>query len=391
MASHVQFYRDKTLDAYPAYPSCKISEFLDNGKVSESSPTSFGAATSGKLGFHKQDHRLSNTDADIEEASSRPSTVAGRSLFVTIPRYAIKRSGKSGSYPESRGKRPEPPAPHLFDENVIDGWEYSSSDDHETGVFPAPRPISFAHRAASASNVTAATHAPSRTQNPSNGLSYVTGRMRMANSEPSLATRRSSGNQSVSESELCERQQQGRKVITANTTSAAHVLKVRAQGFCDWKEQSIQRQDSRFSHSLQGRNDEKRAQKKMRAERKNHLTTPGMFELRKMDSRRTAPHEGMLESRKPTAKHGHHEAQSPLVEPGPPDRCISPCSSDFSADVGYSGDLGRWQQRLGVLSADEDAGNDKGNVTASEVLRDRRMHEIFTARGRHKKSPVLAW
>lgn len=75
---------------------------------------------------------------------------------------------------------------------------------------------------------------------------------------------------------------------------------------------------------------------------------------------------------------------------------------------GFVGDIGRWQQRLGI--AVEREGDDgsgelmRGAVgdnlscppsatavgTAKDLMDDSVLREAFVARGRHKKSPVLA-
>lgn len=67
---------------------------------------------------------------------------------------------------------------------------------------------------------------------------------------------------------------------------------------------------------------------------------------------------------------------------------------------GFTGNAGRWQQRLGITvegnsSSPGENGGDEGTppheaTTARELMEDAALREAFAARGRHKKSPVLA-
>lgn len=71
---------------------------------------------------------------------------------------------------------------------------------------------------------------------------------------------------------------------------------------------------------------------------------------------------------------------------------------------GYVGDVGRWQQRLGIAMGGgcgidgglREEGKDRTGslgepvTTARELMGDGALREAFAARGRHKKSPVLA-
>ena len=74
---------------------------------------------------------------------------------------------------------------------------------------------------------------------------------------------------------------------------------------------------------------------------------------------------------------------------------------------GFVGDIGRWQQRLGI-AVESDGGGGSGEptggaargspcgppsatvTTAKDLMDDSVLKEAFAARGRHKKSPVLA-
>lgn len=76
---------------------------------------------------------------------------------------------------------------------------------------------------------------------------------------------------------------------------------------------------------------------------------------------------------------------------------------------GFVGDVGRWQQRLGIGVESECSGGSGGSelaggvangslrrpssatvTTAKDLMEDGVLKESFAARGRHKKSPVLA-
>lgn len=70
---------------------------------------------------------------------------------------------------------------------------------------------------------------------------------------------------------------------------------------------------------------------------------------------------------------------------------------------GFVGNVGRWQQRLGISVESECSGLEGGAAgegvrrplsatvtTAKDLMEDSLLKEAFAARGRHKKSPVLA-
>ncbi|CBN73996.1 hypothetical protein Esi_0009_0188 [Ectocarpus siliculosus] len=75
-------------------------------------------------------------------------------------------------------------------------------------------------------------------------------------------------------------------------------------------------------------------------------------------------------------------------------------SSTGTTKDGFAGNAGRWQQRLGITVEGESSGpgengGDEGAppheaTTARELMEDTALREAFAARGRHKKSPVLA-
>ncbi|CAM9177663.1 unnamed protein product, partial [Ectocarpus fasciculatus] len=75
-------------------------------------------------------------------------------------------------------------------------------------------------------------------------------------------------------------------------------------------------------------------------------------------------------------------------------------SSTGTTKDGLAGNAGRWQQRLGITmegnsSGPGENGGDEGTppheaTTATELMQDAALREAFAARGRHKKSPVLA-
>ena len=83
--------------------------------------------------------------------------------------------------------------------------------------------------------------------------------------------------------------------------------------------------------------------------------------------------------------------------------------SNGTTEDGFVGDVGRWQQRLGITVEDRDESGTSGGVmgmqggdglhhttspgptvTARDLMNDGVLQEAFAARGRHKKSPVLA-
>ncbi|CAB1106295.1 unnamed protein product [Ectocarpus sp. CCAP 1310/34] len=74
--------------------------------------------------------------------------------------------------------------------------------------------------------------------------------------------------------------------------------------------------------------------------------------------------------------------------------------STGSTKDGFAGNAGRWQQRLGITvegdsSGPGENGGDEGAspheaTTARELMEDAALREAYAARGRHKKSPVLA-
>lgn len=65
---------------------------------------------------------------------------------------------------------------------------------------------------------------------------------------------------------------------------------------------------------------------------------------------------------------------------------------------GFVGDVGRWQHGLGIAVDAEDGGADEGGnyeqsraeITVKDLMKDGSLKEVFAARGRHKKTPVLA-
>lgn len=78
-----------------------------------------------------------------------------------------------------------------------------------------------------------------------------------------------------------------------------------------------------------------------------------------------------------------------------------------AANGGFVGDIGRWQQRLGITVEDDCSGGSGVLVggaavesfrqpssatvtTAKDLMEDSVLKEAFAARGRHKTSPVLA-
>lgn len=78
--------------------------------------------------------------------------------------------------------------------------------------------------------------------------------------------------------------------------------------------------------------------------------------------------------------------------------------STTTTKYGFVGDVGRWQQRLGIaVEGDDGVGGGGGGgyqgsgchlsppaTTATDLMDDGVLQEAFAARGRHKKSPVLA-
>ncbi|CAM9225060.1 unnamed protein product [Scytosiphon promiscuus] len=115
------------------------------------------------------------------------------------------------------------------------------------------------------------------------------------------------------------------------------------------------------------------------------------------------PYEGGVACRQ-IRKHARHASGlTPKLQPA---TTTTLAPSPITKKDGYVGDVGRWQQRLGIaVGADPGASNGGGldrergdrddsprepATTARELMGDGALREAFAARGRHKKSPVLA-
>lgn len=184
-------------------------------------------------------------------------------------------------------------------------------------------------------------------------------------------------------------------------------------------EQAISRRDSQLSRYRREKDERGRDKKRLRVEGNGSLLAAEAETSRQLDSLHDSFVGGVMErgGNRSAKKHGHREAPLSAVDPGrKKDRRVSPRSSEANVEglcsrmdigerndvnqtawamvgteKGFAGDPGRWQQGLGVSLVDGSmGGNNERVVSAKELLNDRRLREIYIARGRHKKSPVLA-